>query len=252
MKLDEVLKLRKGAKGIRGIPDGSGPEGKGPTGRRMGGCPKKEDFDNESDYLKAYKKWQTENKEEITIKKALEIRELRKAKYLKRTGSPGNYKYIYKEKKPVSSKEYMKEHATDIRGEADKLKRMGEEDFKRKKGEYDKKKLKEVLAERKKKVTEKKMEVQTLPQDINTLTIGNVTSLIKQSVKLPFKKLRDNQNIVEQQKIQVYRQQDAKAYRRFEVMENIYQAAVDIKKFKFTTASAWAKEIVGKIKQYKY
>ena len=73
----------------------------------------------------------------MTLGKALE---LRKAKYIKRTGSPGNYKYIYEEKKPVSSKKYMKEHAGDIREEADELKRMGEEDFKRKKAEYDKKK----------------------------------------------------------------------------------------------------------------
>jgi len=96
MKLDDVLEIRKGAKGVRGVPDGSGPEGKGPSGRRMGGCPKREDFNKRSDYLKAYKKWQSEN-EEITIKKAFKLRKAKK--YLKRTGSPGHYKYIYKEKK---------------------------------------------------------------------------------------------------------------------------------------------------------
>jgi len=82
---------------------------------------------------------------------------LGKAKYEKRTGGPGHYKYKYfrerkktrakveameekKKKKPISSKKYMKEHAGDIRREADELKRMGQEDFKRKKEEHDKKK----------------------------------------------------------------------------------------------------------------
>jgi len=82
---------------------------------------------------------------------------LGKAKYEKRTGGPGHFKYKYfrerkktrakveameerKKKKPISSKKYMKEHAGDIRREADELKRMGQEDFKRKKEEYDKKK----------------------------------------------------------------------------------------------------------------
>jgi len=68
MNLKEALELRKGAEGIRGIPDGSGPEGKGPTGRRKGDCPKKEDFDNEFDYWKAYRKWQAKNKKGITAK----------------------------------------------------------------------------------------------------------------------------------------------------------------------------------------
>ena len=76
----------------------------------------------------------------MDLREALELRKLRKAKYLKRTGSPGHYKYTYKEKKPISSKKYMKEHAKDIRKEADELRRMSEEDFKRKKEAYDKKK----------------------------------------------------------------------------------------------------------------
>ena len=127
---------------------------------------------------------QEKNKSGImTLGKALELRKAKK--YIKRTGSPGNYKYYYKdeagkllapgakeqvsgrimrqkEKKPVSSKKYMKEHAGDIRREADELKRMSEKDFKRKKEESDKKKpkdYKEVLAERtakKKKAGKKK------------------------------------------------------------------------------------------------
>lgn len=106
MKLLKALQLRKGAKGTRGVPDGSGPEGEGPTGRRLGNCPKKEDFDNEEDYLKAYKVWQQKKK----INKALN---LRKAKYTKRTGSPGSYKYFYgeevdKEKKVEPEKKEKK------------------------------------------------------------------------------------------------------------------------------------------------
>jgi len=54
----QLVILRKGKAGERDVPDGSGPEGKGPTGRSKGGCPKKEDFDNEFDYWKAYRKWQ--------------------------------------------------------------------------------------------------------------------------------------------------------------------------------------------------
>jgi len=110
---------------------------------------------------------QKKNKNGITtLEEALELRKAKK--YIKRTGSPGNYKYVYKithpgedtkrfseaaakvrkeiekqkEKKPVSSKKYMKEHAGDIKKEADELRRMSEEDFKRKKEKYDKEKKK--------------------------------------------------------------------------------------------------------------
>lgn len=104
-----------------------------------------------------------------------------------------------------------------------------------------------------KKVTKKPEEsknikdVQSIPQDIRILTIDSVTSLIKQNAKLLLKKLRENQDTVAYQKQQAYKQKNAKAFKRLEVMENIYTAAVDIKEFRFTTAKAWAKEIIGKI-----
>jgi len=104
-----------------------------------------------------------ELKEALTLRKPEYVKQEKNKSGVMTLGSPGNYKYYYKdeagkllapgakeqvsgrimrqkEKKPVSSKKYMKEHAGDIREEADELKRMGEEDFKRKKAEYDKKK----------------------------------------------------------------------------------------------------------------
>ena len=148
---------------------------------------------------------------------------MRKSKYVKRwKGRDGKWKY-----------EYGKELVSQKKPSKDKVQRNLEE------------------GRGKKSTGEKKQEtVETLPQDISTLTIDNVTSLVKQSVKMPLKTLRNNQDIVERQKGMAYKQKNAKAYRRLEVIENIYQAAVDIKEFKFTTAGAWAKEIVGKIKQY--
>jgi hypothetical protein len=58
---DGMRVLRKGAAGTRGVPDGSGPDGKGPTGLRLGGCPKREDFDDEAEYKKAMLRWKEKN-----------------------------------------------------------------------------------------------------------------------------------------------------------------------------------------------
>ncbi len=153
------------------------------------------------------------NNEVENLEKALEIR---KAKYIKRTRKGDKWVYEYDK----SSKAKVQRNLEEGRG--------------------------------KKSTGEKKQEtVETLPQNISDLTVDNVTSLIKRSVKFfNLKTLRRNQDIVERQKGMAYKQKNAKAYRRLEVMENVYQAAVDVKEFKFTTAGAWAKEIVGKIKQY--
>ena len=62
-----VVPMRKGAAGTRGVPDGSGPEGKGPTGRQLGGCPKREDFESDSEYEKALKEWKAANPTEKSI-----------------------------------------------------------------------------------------------------------------------------------------------------------------------------------------
>lgn len=53
----KLVVLLKGAKGERGIPDGSGPTGNGPTGKRKGDCPKIEDYPSQKEWHKAYEKW---------------------------------------------------------------------------------------------------------------------------------------------------------------------------------------------------
>jgi len=58
------MNLTKGKLGIRGVPDGSGPEGKGATGRQLGGCPQREGFKSDEEYEKAFSRWQKANKVE--------------------------------------------------------------------------------------------------------------------------------------------------------------------------------------------
>lgn len=88
--LKEALELRKGMAGTRGIPDGSGPNGNGPTGRRKGMCPLRKDYESDEEYGKAMSKWKASNKK--SLKKSID---LMKSKYSKRVGTPGHYKYFY-------------------------------------------------------------------------------------------------------------------------------------------------------------
>lgn len=87
-----MSRLIKGKAGTRGVPDGSGPEGKGATGRRQGDCPKKEDYDNTFEWRKAYLKWKKKHggvdkeavkeiakKSGVVILQPSEVRELQKA-----------------------------------------------------------------------------------------------------------------------------------------------------------------------------
>lgn len=97
-KLKKALELRKGIKGTRGIPDGSGP-GKGIIGKGKGKCPKRENFKNDESYKEAMEKWQALQKDEL--KKSIE---LMKSKYTKRTGGPGKYKYYYGPEKVAARK----------------------------------------------------------------------------------------------------------------------------------------------------
>jgi len=61
--------LMKGKAGTRGVPDGSGPEGKGPTGRRMPPQkPKREDFDSDETFSQALVRWK--NTQGKNIKKS--------------------------------------------------------------------------------------------------------------------------------------------------------------------------------------
>lgn len=66
-RMNLVIPLTKGAAGTRGVPDGSGPEGKGPTGRKKGQYPKRDDYDNEFEFRKACMKWKAKNKTEKSI-----------------------------------------------------------------------------------------------------------------------------------------------------------------------------------------
>jgi hypothetical protein len=84
-----MTKLFKGKAGTRGVPDGSGPEGKGPTGRRQGDCPKKEDYDSTFEWRKAYFKWKKKNggedeveksKSDVVVLQPSEIRRLQKSR----------------------------------------------------------------------------------------------------------------------------------------------------------------------------
>jgi len=61
-KLNSELQT-EGYKGIRGIPDGSGPS-PNMSGRGKGNCPKLEDFDSKEEYEKELKKWKSKKKEE--------------------------------------------------------------------------------------------------------------------------------------------------------------------------------------------
>ena len=207
-----------------------------------------------------------------SLEKALE---LRKSKYAKRwKGKDGKWHYKYgKElvrKKPTEAEVQRNieqgrgnkkpseiETAKNLRegktkniksSKADIVKNLkeGKSGSKRKLANKMTTKLKDNIEKKNKE--SKAYGTEALPQDISTLSIDNVTSLIKQSVKMTLKRIKENQDIVDRQKGIAYKQKNVKAYKRLEVMENIYQAAVDIKEFKFTTASAWAKEIIGKIK----
>lgn len=76
---EKNMDLTKGKAGIRGVPDGSGPEGKGTTGRQLGGCPRREGFKSDEEYEKAFRRWQKANK----VKKS---QAERKIKGLKKAG----------------------------------------------------------------------------------------------------------------------------------------------------------------------
>jgi hypothetical protein len=128
-----LILLRKGKEGIRGVPDGSGPEGKGPTGRKKGGCPKREDFDNEFDYYKALRKWQAENgKGPIAGKKSMIMTaiELKKAKYTRKYRGPrGNWIYKYddgRKRRLKQKKEDQELKAPEFTGDWDDKKRLME------------------------------------------------------------------------------------------------------------------------------
>jgi len=231
------------------------------------------------------------------------VLELRKAKYTKRTGSPGNYKYFYGTKTtgsrnlPVNAAEKLggthfdvtkktdrasftakykgaggrKQLITDVIKELnDKMPAIETGEIKagtvsnynmidilldmknKKKVKTGSKKLANKMTTKLKTNIVKRNEnvktVQTLPQNVSELTVDSVTFLIKQTVKLLSKKIRENQDLVSYQKQKAYKEKNAKAFRRLEVMENIYQAAMDIKEFRHTSANSWAKDIVGKIK----
>ena len=55
----------EGYEGTRGVPDGSGPAPRmSGKGRRMGNCPKREDFESDEEYEKAMKAWKKKQKKE--------------------------------------------------------------------------------------------------------------------------------------------------------------------------------------------
>jgi hypothetical protein len=131
--------------------------------------------------------------------------ELMKAKYLKREGTPGHYKYYYKNKS--GKKEKQESVSTD---------------------------------------TDK-----TLPQDVSKLDVDTVENLISQAVKIPLKTLRRNQDLVEKQQEKANEKKNYKALDRLDAMSRIYQAAVDIKEFKDSTAKDWAESIMESIQKQK-
>lgn len=60
MNLEEFMdkQINEGWKGERGVPDGSGPApGEAGKGRKIGNCPKREDFETEEEYKKALATW---------------------------------------------------------------------------------------------------------------------------------------------------------------------------------------------------
>jgi hypothetical protein len=63
MNLKEFFEqLEEGWAGTRGVPDGSGPApGMSGKGRRMGTCPKREEFDSDEAYEDAMKEWKKKN-----------------------------------------------------------------------------------------------------------------------------------------------------------------------------------------------
>ena len=162
---------------------------------------------------------------------------LRKSKYVKKwKGKDGKWHYKYGKELKGGKKPSKAEIAKNLeQGRSDDKKKLANKIVSKLKTNIDKK-------------NEGVKDIQLIPQNVKTLTVDNVTSLIKQTVKMTLKRIKDNQDTVSYQKQKAYKEKNAKAYWRLEVMENIYQAAVDIKEFRFTTASAWAKDIVGKIK----
>ncbi len=186
---------------------------------------------------------------------------LRKSKYVKKwKGKDGKWHYKYgKElkggKKPSEAK--IESNLEEGRGNkkpskieiASNLREGKTKNKKPSKAEIARN-LKQGRSGDKKKEVVAKKEVGTLPQNVNTLTMDNIVSLIKQTVKIPLKTLRRNQDIVEQQKEKAYKDKNHRAYKRLEVMGEIYQAAVDIKEFKDATPEEWAENIIPTTKKY--
>ena len=192
-----------------------------------------------------------------SLSKALE---LRKAKYTKRwKGKDGKWHYKYGKELKGDKKPSEADIARNLKqGKGNKkpskletARNFREGKTKNKKSSKDaiERNLQEGRGIKKKEVVAKK-EVGTLPQNVNTLTMDNIVSLIKQTVKIPLKTLRRNQDIVEQQKEKAYKDKNHRAYKRLEVMGEIYQAAVDIKEFKDATPEEWAKNIIPTTKKY--
>ena len=134
-KLEKASELKKGAAGERGVPDGSGPEGKGPTGRRKPPQkPERKNFKSDKEFYTALKRWQYSQKSKKQLEKATKER-LEKAKYIKRTGSPGKYKYQYREGKKIGigkdfseqDKRYGPKDKVDLKTHGENFKKMTSE-----------------------------------------------------------------------------------------------------------------------------
>jgi predicted DNA binding CopG/RHH family protein len=141
---------------------------------------------------------------------------LAKSKYLRRTGGPGHYKYIYKEGSG---------HGTGSGPESgeDKAKAEPEQGI--------------------------KSSTPILPHDVTKLTHADTVTFINICKKLPLKKLRRNQELVEKQKEMAYKKKDDSVMARLDVMADIYTAAVDMKEFPGeSTAKDHADSILESVK----
>lgn len=93
----------------------------------------------------------------------------------------------------------------------------------------------------------KKEKKGSLPNDLRTLTVDDVANFIKRHAAMPLKTLRRNQDIVKEQEKVAYEKRNTEELEKLDVMEWIYQAAVDVKEFGDSTPKEWAKDIVSRL-----